>query len=309
VSIAASVVLPVYSPGLPLKMAIESILNQNFSSFEFIIIDDASKDDSAKIIADYARQDSRIVPIFHSKNAGLTYSLNEGLALAKAPIVIRIDHDDQALEHRIKTQLDFLANNPEITIVGSYVYHMGAKPRYDKLITLPTTHQDIAQTLTQYNCMYHPSVAFRKEEILKIGGYRNNFKNAEDYDLWLRASKHYKFANIDEPLLRYRFSVNGMTLGSKWQQVYFVHLAQAAYRDPGAKEDELRNSALMTLAELDRHSFMKEAYSGTINEMIELGFSIGAIQLALKGRKEIGLRESLKLQGRIIKSTFSSFSP
>jgi glycosyltransferase involved in cell wall biosynthesis len=305
VSIAASVVLPVYSPGSPLKMAIESILNQSFSSFEFIIIDDSSKDDSAKVIADYARQDSRIVPIFHKKNAGLTYSLNEGLAVAKAPIIIRIDHDDQALEDRLKTQLDFLSSNPEITIVGSYVYHMGAKPQFDKLIKLPSTHQEIVQTLQQYNCMYHPSVAFRKEEIVKIGGYRNNFKNAEDYDLWLRASKHYKFANIEQPLLRYRFSVNGMTLGNKWEQVFFVHLAQAAHRDPDANGDQLLNTALMTLAEQDRQSFMKDVYSGTINEMIELGFSVNAIKLALKGIKEIGLRESLRLQSRVLKSIFN----
>src|SRR5215471_8656406 len=99
-----SVLLSVYNGAATLKETIESILNQTEKDFEFIIIDDRSKDKSAEIIKQYAKADTRIRPVFHSENAGLSASLSEGLRLAQTDLVARIDHDDIALPKRLELQ-------------------------------------------------------------------------------------------------------------------------------------------------------------------------------------------------------------
>lgn len=173
-----SVLLPVYNAGRPLRVAIESILRQDEPDFEIIVIDDRSSDDSAQIIREYMSQDSRIRGIFHEKNLGLANTLNEGLEQARTDLVVRMDQDDEALPQRIRTLAGYMRGHADTVVAGSFVYHMGRTPQYDRLVELPTGHEDIARALPSANCMYHPSVIMRREAILKLGGYRPEFKNA-----------------------------------------------------------------------------------------------------------------------------------
>src|SRR5262249_53468470 len=152
------------------------------------------------------------------RNIGLAATLNEGLGLASGDLIARMDQDDIALPDRLNRQRQFMQLHPEILVVGSAVYHMGARPQFDRLISTPTTPQAVRDVFPDKNCIYPPSAMPRPKPILALGGYRSKFRNEKDYDLWLRVSNSLAIVNMPEPLLRYRFSVSGMTLSRKWEQ-------------------------------------------------------------------------------------------
>jgi len=290
-----SVLLPVYNAGPPLRVAMESILRQDEPDFEVIAIDDHSSDDSAQVIREYMKQDPRVRGIFHEQNMGLANTLNQGLEQARTDLVVRMDQDDEALPHRIRTLVAYMRSHPDVVVAGSYVYHMGRTPQHDRLVKLPTEHEDIVKALPSANCMYHPSVILRREEILKLGGYRPAFKNAEDYDLWLRVARAYRLANIPIPLLRYRFSTAGMTLGKKWQQMLYVQMAVVAFRDPSLSGDKLLETAEEVLAKIDREEFLGIVAKGTIEELSRLHLWNDALKVLFLFSKQLGFRRSVRL--------------
>lgn len=295
-----SVLLPVYNGGGELRQALDSILRQDLSEFELIVIDDASTDRSAQVIRRYAAADSRVRPVYHSRNAGLASTLNEGLETARGELVARMDQDDESLPNRLRVQASFLDAHPEVVVAGSFVYHMGARTDRDRLVRFPTESEEIKRTLQRENCIYHPSVMFRRRQILELGGYRPQFKNAEDYDLWLRVSKRFELANIPEPLLRYRFSVGGMTLSRKWEQLYYVYLAQAA---AGTKPfGEAERIAAARIAQTNRSDFFTNVASSLVIELIALRLWKDAARVGWRFAKEMGVsrsaRATLGLLGR-----------
>jgi hypothetical protein len=265
-----SVLLPVYNAEPTLSQAIESILGQDFADFELLLIDDGSKDGSPDLIRSYARQDSRIQARLHPENAGLCHRLNEGLALARGDLVARIDSDDEALPERLRIQVGFMDRNPDILVAGSWVFHMGATPEWDRLVRLPCTSKQIAQTLPRENCIYHPAVILRREEVLRLGGYRIEFSPAEDYELWLRLSRHHKLVNVARPLLRYRLSHGGMTFSRRWEFLYATYLAQEAFRHPDQPVGDWVKAAQARLASTDRRRFFAEVARHAVEDLIRL---------------------------------------
>ncbi len=296
-----SVLLPVYNASATLRAAVDSILSQEFKDFELLIIDDGSKDESRVIINEYARRDNRIRQIFNETNKGLPYTLNEGLRLAASDLVARLDADDEALPQRLGVQYEFMKANPEIVVAGSYVYNMGKTRALDRLLVFPTEPQDVADTLKRCNCIYHPTVIMRKKEILELGGYRSTFKNAEDYDLWLRASKKHLLSNIPKPLLRYRLSVQGASLAKKWEQLYYAILAQVLHELDGpfcsAHEDEARKR----LGQIIRKDFFACVAQETARELMKLGFPGEACILLRKFTQELGWRKTIHIASNLLK--------
>jgi glycosyltransferase involved in cell wall biosynthesis len=294
-----TVLLPVYNGARTLSQTLESVLHQEHADFELLVIDDASTDESAAIIREYAGRDARVTAILHQRNAGLSRTLNEGLERAEHELVARIDQDDEAVPQRLGVQKKFLESHPSVAAAGSWIFHMGARPKFDRLVRLPIKHDEIAAILPRENCLYHPSVMLRRSVVLEAGGYRGEFRNAEDYDLWLRLARTHELANVAEPLLRYRFSVDGMTLGRKWEQLFYVHLAQAAggNRDVSLKEAEARARA--TLAEVDRRWFLMQVAQGTVRELVALRHWSDAVIVAFRFAQEIGLRPSASLLAEI----------
>lgn len=297
-----SVLLPVFNAGRYLHQAIESVLEQDYGDLDVVIIDDASTDRSPEVIRQYAERDSRIRAVFHEDNYGLADTLNEGLTLTRHLYVARMDQDDVSLPHRVRTQLEFAQKNPDLAVVGSFVYHMGATRERDRLVRLPRTDPEIREALTTYNCMYHPTVLLKRDAMLGVGGYRREFKNAEDYDLWLRVSTDHRLANIPEPLIRYRFSVNGMTLGKKWQQLYYVYLAQAAHRSADGSIEAARPLAEQMLRDTDRGGFMRIVATGTVEELVRLQLWANAAALVWKFRRDIGARATVGLLRLIVRA-------
>jgi glycosyltransferase involved in cell wall biosynthesis len=284
---AVSVVLPVFNAGSRLRRAVQSILDQDLTDFELILIDDASSDQSAAIAQDMAESDPRVRFVSHRQNQGLAGTLNEGIQLARAPFIARMDQDDESLQQRLGIQVAYLSEHAEVAVAGSFVYHMGARPRFDHLIELPIGADEVRRTLKQYNCLYHSSVMFRRTAVERAGGYRTDFGNAEDYELWLRLSQKSVVCNIPVPLLRYRFSLGGMTLSRKWQQLYYVYLAQTMHAGGPLPLATAESRAAKMLTGTDRRYFLGEVAKGTVAELLLLRLWRDAARLIVTYQSEI----------------------
>ena len=197
-----TVLMPVYNGKKYLGEAIESILNQTFTDFEFLIINDGSTDQSTQIINSF--NDLRIKLIKNEENLGLTKSLNKGLDLAKGKYIARMDADDISLPKRLEIQVKFMDNNPSIGITGSWVKIFGEQIK-SFVKKFPANSNEIMTLLLFNNALSHPSVIMRKTFL-----DRNNLKYDEtliysqDYELWTRAFKHFRISNIKKVLLLYR---------------------------------------------------------------------------------------------------------
>lgn len=198
-----TVLMSVYNSEKYLAEAVDSILNQTFKDFEFLIINDGSTDLSLAILELYAQKDSRIRVVNNDRNLGLIASLNKGLALASCDFIARMDADDVCMPDRLALQYEFMQHNPAVSVCGTafrcYEFH-------DKVLEFPETHDEILIAFLFCCAIAHPTVMYRKNKILEAGGYHENDIYAEDYGLWVRllASKQAVFANLSQPLLRYR---------------------------------------------------------------------------------------------------------
>ncbi|MCG3686180.1 glycosyltransferase [Aliarcobacter butzleri] len=226
-----SVILPVYNGEKYLKEAIESILNQTYTNFEFIIIDDGSKDSSLEIIKEYEKEDERIVAVSR-ENKGLIATLNEGIEKAKGKYIARMDQDDISLPNRFEEQLKIMENDKEIVVCGSWINVFGEN-RKEKISKYFQYDKEIKANLIMSCCFAHPSVMMRRDAFLDNNiWYDENFKNAEDYHLWTQLARVGKFYNIPKVLLNYRFLETSITRvadknESQRKQVYTNIFAEA----------------------------------------------------------------------------------
>ena len=201
--IKISVVTAVYNGGLYLKECIDSILNQTFEDFEFILINDGSTDNSEEIILQY--KDPRIVYIKNEVNKKLVESLNIGLAASRGKYIARIDADDIAFPNRLQVQYDYMEAHPEVGICGSSVDSFLDKTDKRQQVDFATSDLSIRAFTFFQSPFCHPSTMMRKEVLdrhqLK---YPDEYYRAEDYALWLEILKHTQGANIPSMLLHYR---------------------------------------------------------------------------------------------------------
>lgn len=194
--------MSVYNGEKYLKLAVESILNQSYSDFEFIIINDGSTDGSLNILKRFKEQDERI-KIISRENKGLVYSLNEGVNLAQGEYIVRMDADDISEPNRFEKQLQYMQINNQV-VCGSYATIINSSGEKIGEMNYPPFAEKIKSFALLHNPFIHPSVMFRKDIFLKVGGYKRFFKYIEDYELWTRIVFKYKSGNIPERLLRYR---------------------------------------------------------------------------------------------------------
>jgi len=201
-----SVVMSIYNVQEYLSEAIESILNQTFKDFEFIIINDGSKDGSKKIVRQYMKKDKRIIFIDRKENKGLVYSLNEGISIAKGKYIARMDGDDISLPNRLELQVKFLDKNPEVGVVGGHFYVISEKGKYMDVFIVPIEEPIINVWLSVAVPMAHPSIMVRKAVLNKYNiKYENYiFPVSQDYHLLLKISKYAKLSNVNEFILKLR---------------------------------------------------------------------------------------------------------
>ncbi len=200
-----SVLMPVYNAEKFINEAVESILNQTFSEFEFIIINDGSTDQSEAILKDFQKRDQR-VKVISGPNKGYSTRLNEGLGYAKGDYIARMDADDIALPERFAKQVAFLEDHPNYVAVGSRTLLIDEEGLAIMPFSEQTSHEEIdaAHMTGRGGSISHPSVMLRRETLQSVGGYRENMEPAEDLDLFLRLAEIGKLANLPDLLLKYR---------------------------------------------------------------------------------------------------------
>lgn len=193
-----SVIMPVYNTKEEyLRPAIESILQQTFKNFEFLILNDGSSDETVeKVIKSY--NDERI-KYFYKKNTGIADTLNFGLAQAQGELIARMDSDDISLPERFAKQVEFLDAHPEISVLsGNYKIFPDTK-----VVVLPQRPKYL--DFLEGCKMCHPAVMFRKVDFERYNLKYNPEYKCEDYELWSRAIRYFKFANLNEVILHYRW--------------------------------------------------------------------------------------------------------
>ncbi len=197
-----SIVMPVYNRENYIKSAIDSILNQTFTRFEFIIINDGSTDKTVEIIQSY--NDLRIKLHHNDKNRGIVYSRNHGLQKATGKYIGMFDSDDIALPQKFEKQVNFLEKNPDYAMVGAWVKWIdGDGNLTGKSWKLPAPPQKIPAMMLFRNYFVQSTVVIRHEAIPE-GGYSEGFDIVEDSKMWFDVSLNHKVANIQEYLLHYR---------------------------------------------------------------------------------------------------------
>ena len=214
-----SVLMSVYNGMAYVEQAVQSILDQTFQDFEFIVINDGSTDDTKKVLENFS--DPRM-HIFMQSNTGLTIALNRGLKLCRGEFIARMDADDLCLPERLEQQLIFLNKHPKVGVVGTAYVEIDDKGKV--LLEKPCLVEDIQlrKSLIKFNPLCHTSVMLRKSVLKKIGHYDESFSYAQDYELWFRISKYYKLANIPQPLTKRRIRNGNISFTFESEQLKYA---------------------------------------------------------------------------------------
>jgi glycosyltransferase involved in cell wall biosynthesis len=209
-----TVLLAVHNGEQYLREALQSILDQTFTDFEFLIFDDGSTDQSLEILKEFAELDSRI-RIVSRANRGLTATLNEGIALARGEFIARMDADDIALPDRLAKQVAYLQDHPDCVLIGSRVLLVDPEGSPIRQICQQMTHDEIDSALMTHGWpMVHPAVTLRSSALHAIGGYCEAYRTNQDHDLFLRLAEYGRVANLPDLLLKYRQHTKSISMAN-----------------------------------------------------------------------------------------------
>ena len=219
-----SVIMSVYKePTEWLCQSIDSILNQTFPDFEFIIIcDNPEYNDGIKKLKDYAVKDCRINLIFNEENIGLTKSLNKGLKVSKGKYVARMDADDISLPTRLEKQYEYMENHPDVIVLGTMLKRFGhetCKTWWEPNEAANYSDDDLKAQMLFGNCIAHPTAMIRKDVLsLNHITYDESYRHSQDYRLWEQLMPFGKFAKLKDVLLNYRVSEQQITKSNSLSQ-------------------------------------------------------------------------------------------
>ncbi len=201
---AVSVVMPVFNGEMYVAEAIESILGQTFTDFEFIIVDDGSLDSSWEVIRSYEACDDRIRPVRFRRNMGAPNARNHAVSLSSADYIAMMDCDDVCMPQRLERQVEHLSANQAIGVLGAGAQAVSEdlSPLYH--FDLPEHHSLIAFNVFVGSFLIHPTVMMRRQVFDSGNEYQPSKWSADDTELWSRLMWRTRFANLPEPLLLYR---------------------------------------------------------------------------------------------------------
>lgn len=252
-----SVLMPVYNNARHLRQAVESILQQTYTDFEFIIINDGSSDNSQAILEEFAAKDARI-RLVSRPNTGYCRALNEALGYARGAFIGRMDADDIAMPDRFERQVAYLRAHPECVAVGGRVLLMDDAGVPLCGMCQEQTHEaiDAAHMAGRGGTIAHPAMTARRSAMEAIGGYDVSYDFAEDLDFFLRMAEYGRVANLDCVVLRYRqhLASIGYTK-SEIQQRSALAVLKAAYKRRGLElppEVESRTVEASSAAQVHR---------------------------------------------------------
>lgn len=206
-TVKVSVLMPIYkTPELYLRTTIESILNQTFKDFEFLILDDGVDDDREAVVKSY--KDPRIVYLKNKENMGISGARNKLIDMAKGEYLAVMDHDDISLITRFEEQVAYLDKHPEVGVVGCWAdFVVGNLPQRH-----PRNNKDIRSILLHHSGVLHPTAMIRKSVLIDSHvRYEARYSPAEDYCLWLRLMEYTQFHNVPKVMFRYRNHIHNTT--------------------------------------------------------------------------------------------------
>lgn len=205
-----------------IKEAINSILSQSFTNFEFLIVQDGSTDLTPVILSDFSQKDKRIKIITNPECIGLTKSLNRALKQARGEYIARMDDDDISLPERFAKQIDLMEKNLKMALIGCLGFVINERGEIIGEKKLVLCYLEIKKQLLFNNQFIHSSLMLRKTILDKEGFYNEKFKKAQDYELVLRLAAKYSVANLPEKLLKWRLLSNSLSWKNKEQQKYAI---------------------------------------------------------------------------------------
>lgn len=283
--VSVSVVIPVRDGAEYLAIALDSLRHQTFVEFEVIVVDDGSTDASPRIVEEFAAIDNRF-RLERSEGAGIVAALNLGCSIARAPLVARLDADDIAYPHRLESQRQAFAGSSGLVLVASAadVVDAAGTP-----IARRVVKGDVRRSLTDGNPIVHSTVMFSRAAFVAVGGYREAFRHAEDYDLWLRLAKQGDVLYLPEPLTAYRTHAAQVSAARVREQAHAALAAQSeALSMTPATPAEVDEKVAASLVQLV--AFAVDA--GDLEHAERLLREAGAIPVGGGTRAALGLQEA-----------------
>jgi len=212
-----SILIGAYNEEDRIGLTVDSILRQTFTDWELIVVDDCSSDGMFTLLSKYAEQDSRISVYQNLHNQGVSRSMNFALHHARAPLVARIDGDDEMLPNRLSAQVEFMKAHPEVGVLGTGALYVNAQGDVLKTVYCPETDAAIRAVLPYTNPIINPSVMMRRQ-LLIDNPYGDRFQRVMDYELWSRLIKKTQFHNLQQPLVKYfvNDTKSFSTIGWNW---------------------------------------------------------------------------------------------
>jgi glycosyltransferase involved in cell wall biosynthesis len=210
-----SIIIPTYNGANRIFGAIRSVVSQTYTNWELFVIDDGSTDNTGVIVSNFIKNDIRIKYVKNDVNLGIQKTLNKGLRGATGEYIARIDDDDIWIdEKKLEKQVEFLEKNNDYVLVGTGAIVVDEQKEELFRYLVPSLDQEIRNKILLKNCFVHSSVMFRKETVVKMGGYDESSStlHVEDYDLWLRLGTVGKFENL--PIYATIFSLREGSLSS-----------------------------------------------------------------------------------------------
>lgn len=219
-----SVIMPVYNSEKYISSSIQSILNQTYTNFVFIIIDDASTDETPKLLSEFKKKDNRIVIFRNKKNEGVTKSLNNAIKKTRGKYIIRMDADDWSYPDRFRFQVELMEKNPDVVVSGFYVEICDSNLKIKNLRKYNLDDATIRKHIFRYSPFAHPATIWRAR-ILKKNLYNEVISVSQDYELYFRVGKIGKFMNLDKPLLKLRMHKGSVSMGKsdlQWKSTVLI---------------------------------------------------------------------------------------
>ena len=269
-----------------LRESIESLLNQTYKDFEFIIILDFPDNNLHKrIIEEYSKIDNRIRFFVNEKNLGLTGSLNRGLSLAKGEYIARMDADDISLPYRLERQLEYIKKN-QYDLIGGITQMIDEDGNSIYSIQkVPTDFNKIKKALRYGQCIAHPTWLGKKEVFDCLNGYRN-IPLCEDFDFTLRVVLNgFKISNLNETVLKYRMTKNSISRNNLYDQYLYMKYITNEYSNGNIASVE--NAKEYVKSHLNKKNSEKYLEANVIfNRMLQemtdkkiIGFTIDGFKL------------------------------
>ncbi len=293
-----TVLMSCYNASRYVREAVESVLAQTYTDFEFVVVDDGSTDDTLDIIRTYAAEDGRI-RVIEKANTGLADSLNAGLRRARGCFVARMDADDIALRQRFARQQEFLSAYPSVGVLGTgCTFIDGEGNPNGSECSFDASHTELLRNMLRFRRgagLIHPTIMMRTEAVRQVGGYNTRISAGQDLDLWLRLSSRTKLQVIPDILLLYRKHSSSISSASRETQLLngilsrvCYYLQQRGQLDPCTVTDEgwdmfyRESRAIIVRNRLDMADQARIRLAGTVAERSALSQFVALAEAVMR---------------------------